>query len=626
MQSNIFELIDLLVKMSSSKSNIDELKADLDDTLNNISLTEDKLKQIESEMTDDKYFDASSEIVDRNIKISLVKKIQKLNKIKTDLERELDQVKEDERNIHSKIEDIKKEIDEANSYNAIISTSSNNKESFTNMLASENERITDLLAKKEDFDASYSKIQKKVEYLSNSLLEVNDKIEKETDRLNEIDHNLSNIKAYIDFDAKEDDEKEYLSVKNDLELLINHRDQITNDPVYIASLIKEHIANDDKDNVEKEFNHLIEIVKEIPYMSLENNEIEVEMKKLDDELRNYDSEISQKDYQTLDAVFIEDRILYLEDSIKNNKDLIRSLTDKKGKLEYENEVISEKIYRSEVQIKNINKSLSDYDEYDYECGELSKSVVQAANNKLVEEKNNISEITANYRSDLVKNINEIKIIDDQLTYFNNEVVNKESELDELNKKLALNTSSKNILEEEKDKLALEKINSKINSLKFREEFNKSLSEILEEFEMLNSSLEFVDKKTRVQRNLRSLLGDEVTPLEEIIPFQEPEIKSDEVELPTEEKVEDEPHGFMVPDEKINETSQIQVEEVNEIPQITDEELKNNEPKEEKLRVVEIIPISDTVTEKEPEKDFMVNDFQDDDYVDFESAISEVGEK
>ena len=296
MQSNIFELIDLLVKMSSSTSNIDELKADLDDTLNNISLTEDKLKQIEAEMTDDKYFDASSEIVDRNIKISLVKKIQKLNKIKSDLERELDQVKEDERSIHSQMEDIKKEIDEANKYNAIISTTSSNKESFTNMLASENERITELLSKKVDLEENYSKVQKKVEYLSNSLLEVNDKIEKENDRLNEIDHNLSNIKAYIDFDAKEDDEKEYLSVKNDLELLINHRDQITNDPVYIASLIKEHIANDDKDNVEKEFNHLIEIVKEIPYMSLENSEIEVEMKKLDDELRNYDSEISQKDY------------------------------------------------------------------------------------------------------------------------------------------------------------------------------------------------------------------------------------------------------------------------------------------------------------------------------------------
>lgn len=606
MQSNIFELIDLLVKMSSSKSNIDELKADLDDTINSIGLYETKLKELEADMNDEKYFDASSEIVDRNIKISLVKKIQKLNKIKNDLEKELDQVKQDELSIHTELEDIKKEIDDANNYCSIITSNTESKESFSNMIASENERITNLLSRKEELDLSYAKIQKKVEYLSDSLIEVTEKIDKENDRLNEIDHNLSNIKSYIDFDAKEKDESIYLDTKNELELLINHRDQILNDPVYIASLIKEHIANDDKDNVEKEFNHLIDIVKQIPYMGLEKNEIDIEMKKLDDELKKYDSEISQKDYQTLDAVFIEDRILYLEDSIKNNRELINNLNDRKAKFAYENDVLSEKIYRSELQIQTINKSLNDYDNYDYETGDLTKSVVQAANNKLLEEKNNISQIASNYRSDLVKNINEINAINDQLVYFTKEVENKEKELDELNKKLALNTSSRNILEEEKDKLALERINTKINNLRYRQEFNKSLSEILDEFEMLNSSLEFVDKKTRVQRNLRSILDDE-------------EQKNDE---------EVAHRGFMVPNEEVNEEliapqGTTESAETHNIPTISDDELKPA-TNEQKLRVVEIIPINDTITEKEDEKDFMVNDFQDDDYVDFESAISEVG--
>ena len=629
MQSNIFELIDLLVKMSSSNSNIDELKADLDDTLNNISITEDRLNELEADMTDEKYFDASSEIVDRNIKISLVKKIQKLNKLKSDLEKELDQVREEEQSIHDKITDLKKEIDEANSYNSIITSTGSGKNTFTNMIASENDRISKLISKKEDLDSTYSKIQKKVQYLSDSLIETNEKIEKENDRLNEIDHNLSNIKAYIDFDAKESDEREYLRVKSNLELLIDHRDKILNDPVYIANLIKEYIANDKKDEVEKEFNHLIDIVREIPYMSLENNELENEMKKLDSELKSYDVEISQKNYQTLDSVFIEDRILYLEDSIRNNKELINNLNDRKAKFEYENDVLSEKIYRSEVQIQNIDQSLKDYEDYDIENGDISKSVIQASNNKLIEEKNNICAIASNYRCDLVKNINEIKAIDEQLDYFTNEVQNKENELDELNKKLALNTTSKNILEEEKDKLRLEKINKKINDLKYREEFNKSLSEILNEFEMLNSSLEFVDKQTRVQRNLRSILPDE--------------------EITKEEKVEEpsiEPRGFMVPEDQAIEPSPILNEEVSEnivlpedtteqvgnlkeeiasIPTISDEELKPKTTSNEKLRVVEIIPINDTVTEKEDDKDFMVNDFQDDDYVDFESAISEVGE-
>ena len=152
---------------------------------------------------------------------------------------------------------------------------------------------------------------------------------------------------------------------------------------------------------------------------------------------------------------------------------------------------------------------------------------------------------------------------------------------------------------------------------------------INEFEMLNSSLEFVDKQTRVQRNLRSILPDE--------------------EITKEEKVEEpsiEPRGFMVPEDQAIEPSPILNEEVSEnivlpedtteqvgnlkeeiasIPTISDEELKPKTTSNEKLRVVEIIPINDTVTEKEDDKDFMVNDFQDDDYVDFESAISEVGE-
>lgn len=590
MQSNIFELIDLLVKMSASNSNIDELKAALAETEENIGITESKLKELESDMNDDKYFDASSEIVDRNIKISLVKKIQKLNKIKADLEKELDQVKEEEKDIHSKLEDVTNEINSANEYNSVITSNNNNKDSFTNMIASENERISNLIAKKEELESSYGKIQKKVEYLSDSLIEVNEKIEKENERLNEIDHNLSNIKAYIDFEAKENDEKEYLSVKDRLEELKKHQDSILNNPVYIASKIKEHIANDEKDDVEKEFNHLVDIVRQIPYMSLESNEIEIEMKKLDEELKSYDTQISQKEYQTLDSVFIEDRILYLEDSIKNIKETINTLNERKNRIEYENDILSEKIYRSEVQIKSINQSLNDYENYDYENGDLSKSVVQAANNKLIEEKNNISAIATNYRIDLVKNINEIKEIDSKLSSYNDEVTKKEEELDRLNKKLSLNTSSKNILEEEKDKLTLENINSRINSLKFREEFTKSLSEILEEFEMLNSSLEFVDKKTRVQRNLRSILDEN---------------SDDEV-------ADNFARGFMVPEE-----------EISTIPTITDEETETKPETNDKLRVVEIIPINETVSEKEEEKDFMVNDFQDDDYVDFESAISTV---
>ena len=64
--------------------------------------------------------------------------------------------------------------------------------------------------------------------------------------------------------------------------------------------------------------------------------------------------------------------------------------------------------------------------------------------------------------------------------------------------------------------------------------------------------------------------------------------------------------------------------------ISDDELShlNEEPQtstEEKLRVVEIMPITDNLKEKD-EQDFMVSDFKDDDYVDINSVMPTVGDE
>lgn len=630
MQSNIFEIIDLLVNMSGSKSNLDELKAELDDTEKRIEKTTKKLENFEQEMTDDKYFDASSEIVDRNIKISLVKKIQKINRVKHDLEKELDIVKGDEVLIHRELEDIRDEISAANNYNNIINNNVSENESYTNMVASENDRISRLISKKEELEEKYSKVQKKVEYLALSLEEANDKIEKEESRLKEVEDNLSNIRAYIDVEEKEKDENKYISIKNDLDDLIKHKDDILNDAVYIAGIIKEKIANEDKSGIDEEFEHLVNIVKEIPYMELENDQLESEKNKLDEELKSFDESISNKKYQTMDKEFIEERIKYLDEILKKINSRIQDLSNRKNELIGENDLLSVKIYNAEKQIKNIDNSLIDYESYDYESEELPKSVVQASNNKLIEEKNNISEITNNYREDLVNNISEIKLIEENLDALNSEINSKEIELDELNKKLALNTKSTNILEEEKDKIQLEKINAKITSLSNREGYSKSVSEIVDEFEMLMSSLEFADKKTRNDNLIDNIKIDEVNiepeekKIEDVtLNTEDFNLESKKVEinnLPT-AKVEE----AIEPEEKLIPESDDVADEDEAIFPFIPDDIPKEEKKEEKLRVVEVVPISDDEVTESENNDFMVNDFQDDDYVDLNTAFTTLEE-
>ena len=597
MQSNIFELIDLLVKMSGSEANIDELKADLDDTDLAIDEAQEALIKLEGEMNDDKYFDASNEIVDRNIKISLTKKIQKLNKIKNDIDSELEGVIEEENRLHIDLDNIREEINNANSYSDVISEVENPTEAYADMIAIENTRINKLNQTKEELENRYEKVQKKVEYLAQSSNEMADKIAKENERLIEIENSLSNIKSYVDTDAKEEDEQNYLNIKNYLDELIWHKSEILEDPVYIAAAIKEYIANENKDEVEAEFNHLVNKVKEIPYMDLENDDIPVEMQKLNDELTSFDNEISQKVYQTLDAEFIDERISYLEDYIKKTKDRIKELKDRAKLLNEENDLLSSKIYRAESQLESIDDSLVDYENYDVEDNEIPRTVIQAAYNKLIEEKGNIYVIAERYRQDMVLNIGELKDIEELIGLYEQEAKAKDEEYDELSKKLSLNTTSKNILEEEKDKLTLEKINNKILELKYREQFNKSLSSILEEFEMLYSSLEFVDKKTRMSRRSKKK-EEEITPINEI----------EDIKLnPEKEEKEEKP---------------IFEEEDTSIKPIID---IKEEKKEDKLRVVEIIPLTEDVSEKEEENNFMITDFQDDDYVDIKEAMEHMEE-
>ena len=617
MQSNIFDLIDLLVKMSGSKSNLDELKAELDDIESSILKVQKKLNNLEDEMNDDKYFDASSEIVDRNIKISLIKKIQKLNKVKNDIEKDLEASKSDEIKLHDELEAIKEEIRKANSYNDIISKNVSDSESYNNMIASENDRISDLITRKEVLEESYNSVQKKVEYLANSISEIDEKISKENERLEEVENNLTNIKSYIDIDEKEKDEKKYYDVKNHLDELYKRKEEIQSDAVFIAGKIKELITDEAKEEVEKEFNNLLEVVRSIPYMDLETEDIQKEKDKLDEELKKYDEEISHKEYQTLDKEFIEDRIEYLIADIKKISESIEVCTNNLNSVKEENDLLSKKIFNAEMQIAKINSSLIDYESYDYENAELPKSVVQASNNKLIEERTNISLIAENYRDDLVKKLSELNELASKISKLTDERDIKEKELEELEKKGALSTKSVNVLEEEKDKIKLESINKSILDLKNREQYEKSVSSIYDEFQMLNSSLEFVDKKTRSkilyeESSAESSINDvqdnkDSEKIEVVETSNAEEKKSPLIQEPDNQgaiEIEGENNGL---------NNEIVFEPIVEEPE-------KQQSKSDLLRVVELSEIPSDLSESKND-DFIVNDFQDDDYIDLETAIT-----
>ena len=84
MNSKIGELLDLYVRLSGEKYNISDMLHDIERYDKLIPQLTNKIDKLESSMDDDKYFDASSEIIDRNIEVSLERKLEYLkNRLKT---------------------------------------------------------------------------------------------------------------------------------------------------------------------------------------------------------------------------------------------------------------------------------------------------------------------------------------------------------------------------------------------------------------------------------------------------------------------------------------------------------------------------------------------------------------
>ena len=79
MNTKISEVLNIFIRISGERYNIFDMLEDLKRIDKHIPEITDRLTKLRNTMTDEKYFDASSEIIDRNIELSLQKKLNHLN-------------------------------------------------------------------------------------------------------------------------------------------------------------------------------------------------------------------------------------------------------------------------------------------------------------------------------------------------------------------------------------------------------------------------------------------------------------------------------------------------------------------------------------------------------------------
>ena len=281
MHTEVFNDIDTLISMADSALNIDDINTELISLGKSIKSKRNEIEDLKSLMTDHRYFNASNELVDKNIEISLKNKISRLNHQIKEIEETSSSVQAREKSIYQDINTLKNKLNTNEEYlNTLtdkVKNAKNNKY-YKNLLDKETTNIQELEKELENKKSLYAEVLKELELNNQASKELNNTLETEQARLKDVLDSLDNPNAYIDEDLKSRDEEKLNNLNKELEKLENRRVELLTDANMIGADAKELIINNDIASALNKIKELVTIVKNKAYMDINNLSI------LDEEL------------------------------------------------------------------------------------------------------------------------------------------------------------------------------------------------------------------------------------------------------------------------------------------------------------------------------------------------------
>ena len=630
MHSDIIAKIDALVKMSDSSANVGTLKVELREIECSIKEKKLDLKELKSSMTDDKYFDASGEIVDKNIEISLGKKIKLLKKSMEELNVQLRELEQDEEKLHTEVESLITSISDSENFIQVLnikisSANSEEKSDFKSLLKECESKLKESKKELDKVQKKYEKVQGKLEVLVFSKKELDNKIESETEKLMDVKANLLNKRGYVNSELKNEDEERVKELENEIDKLEAEKTRILNEPVMMAEEAKNYLIDDDKTSAIKKIKELKELLVLQPYMDIDTvyseETLAIELENAEAKRDEFASMINSKNYESVDTTLTKDRIAYITD--KKEK-LISKIEDVKKEIKrldtVELEDLNNRINYCENEVLNLKDKIAEYEETlkDSDLTITKKASLQASFDKKEEELKNVMALLASYKNDR-KNVilQSYKLDTEKISSINEEIDEINKELKCLEKLCVSSNKAKDIMAIENDKKTLKDLNDVVKAIKKRQGLKITPSEIYEDIEfMLGTSDVYLDEK------------DE-EPVEDLSSEFEP------VDIDTEIAVEENEDIDVTPvldleEIILNDDENVElVEEVEDIPKIepiqfdedseglkilTDEDLtlEMTDVNEEKIKVVSIenldnVESGDETTNEENE--FLIGDYK-----------------
>lgn len=617
MQNEVIAKIDSLLKISEPQSNIETLKVELREIECSIKEINLNIKELKSSMNDDKYFDASAEIVDKNIEISLAKKIKSIKKSLEELENQIEKQSILEQNQHDKIEKIKKEIVEQNAFIEILKEkiASNfdfDKENFKTLLKENEQKLKSNEKELTKLTKDYEKIQGKLEVLSFSKKELKVKIDDETEKLLDVKANLLNKRGYVNNDLKKEDQESLELLEKKVKDLESSKNKILENPLMIAEEAKNYLLDDDKTGCLKKVKELKDLILEIPYMTINgvnaSENLKIELENAEAKRDEFSSMINSKNYESVDTTLIKDRLTFIQDKKSNIEKDINELSEKiKSTDTVELEDLNNRINYCENEVKVIEDKINEFNS-NFENEELTlskRSSLQAALDKKKEELDNINKLLECYKNDrkdlITKSFDIEKNYIDKLKEDINVI---DTEIKELEKILMTSSKSKNTIEIENDKNKLKELNDNIKAIKKRQSLKKSPEEIYDEIELaLGAEMNSFENDAVESENIEDSV--DINTLEENnVIEQAKENKNDSIDKTV---IEDNPINTVNLEQINNEVT------IDSLPVIDDEELNlevtDVNEKEDKLKVINVESLEENSEDNEPtNNEFLIGDY------------------
>jgi len=516
MHTEVFNNIDTLINMANSTLSIDEINMELIPLRRQINNKKTEIEDLKSLMNETRYFNASNELVDKNIEISLKNKISRLNRKIKDIKNHIEEIKSSEKSLHTNITNLKEQLGKNEAYVKTLTIKANNSESnsyYKDLLAKEEENVKSLERELDEKNSDYDEILKELELNNQANNELNEKLETEKNRLNDVLDNLENPNAYIDEDLKASDEEKLVSYTEELERLEKRRIELLTDANMIGTDAKELIVNNEYNAALDKIKELITIIKTKPYMDVTSNSVlEEELEKKEALRVELSAIIDNKNYNEIDSNAISKRIEFLRnenETLKNNINVYQNEINTID--EFVNSNLGPAINDTENEISKVEANIKEYRNLLKEKNKNNRSKANIENviTKKEKEKEILNSILVGYKEDLLYRINRTNILKNLINRLEVNIEDHQNESINLEKISLLDFKTKDVIEEENDKEKLRVLNEEIKNIKNRQQYDKNPDEIYDQIEMYLANLSSTAKVVTEKKEVSAIEVDDL---------------------------------------------------------------------------------------------------------------------